>query len=128
MDNEILYRPPQSSDWPLIAKSWKLAWRKTLYPLSNRRAGEAVEATIKDLLSSGATIAIAASPRFPDEIYGFSCYDENCVYFLYVKEAYRDLELRIGQSLLALAGTTKFKYTTPYVRWLLKSTNETEST
>lgn len=121
MNSEILYRPPDPSDWPFVRKTWTRGWRRKLYPLSRKRAEEAVEGTIKDTLESGATLVIAASAQDPSLIYGFVCYDDEKIYFLYCKELYRDPELGIGTDLLTIAGTDQIVLKTPYVRWLLKS-------
>ncbi len=92
--NQIMLRELEKDDESFIYSSWLRSYRSS--PISTHMINDIYfdnhKKIIEELLSK-ANVIIACNPEDPSQIYGFICYEDTTVHYLYVKYPFRKMGL-----------------------------------
>ncbi len=110
---EVVLRLGCQADRKFIASSWFQSYRlASQLPFDIYKQGQSA---LIDRLLATSYISVAVAREEPEEILGYSLYDEQATHYVYVKQAYR--RLGIGKVLASL-GSGQHSHETPVGRRL----------
>jgi len=102
--NDIAFRAAVPGDFKFIFDSWLRSWRKSPWAgvIPNNVYYPLTRGVIEQLVGRGAEFIIACSPKNPDAILGWLCYElagpDAVVHYAYVKDPF--LPFGIGKQLV----------------------------
>ena len=99
----VIVRELRDTDWHFVCHSWSRNTR-----LRSRSALRRAHSWYEELRVRGTRFLVAANPEDEDQIFGWVCFEDNIVHYIFVKPIYRDQG--IARSLFAGSGLTSTTY------------------